>query len=67
MSIQKNAFCDRVVCLFLGKTMDAKCLMLKNGLKIPKSLSEYVNRRTDNTMAKRKKDKQRSTKHYTKN
>ena len=41
--------------------------MLKNGLKIPKPLLEYVNRRTDNTMAKTTKDKQRSTKHHTKN
>ena len=34
-------------------------------MKIPKGKSESVNRRTDNTMAKRKvqKDKQRSTKH----
>ena len=38
----------------------------KKSLKIPKGQSESVNqRRTDNTMAKRKvqKDKQRSTKH----
>ena len=38
----------------------------KNSLKIPKEQSEAINRRrTDNTMTKRKvqKDKQRSTKH----
>ena len=36
---------------------------------MPKGQSESINRRTDNTMAKRKgqKDKQRSTKHYTEN
>ena len=56
-------------------------LIWKKSLKIPKRKSESVNRRTDNTMAKRKregqttqwpkdegqKDKQRSTKHYTEN
>ena len=37
----------------------------KKSLKIPKGQSDSVKRRTDNTMAKRKiqKDKQRSTKH----
>ena len=37
----------------------------KKSLEIPKGQSESVYRRTDNTMAKRKvqKDKQRSTKH----
>jgi hypothetical protein len=36
------------------------------GLKIPNGLSECIyRRRTYNTMAKRKKDKQRSTNHYT--
>ena len=40
----------------------------KMRLKISKGSSESVNRRrTDNTIAKRKKDKQRSTKHYTEN
>jgi hypothetical protein len=43
----------------------------KKSLKIPKELSEAVNgRRTDNTVAKRKKGEkheQRSTKHYTEN
>ena len=39
---------------------------MKNSLKIPKGYSESVNRgRTDNTMAKRKRTKQRSTKQYT--
>jgi hypothetical protein len=39
-----------------------------NGQKIPKGKSESINkRRIDNTMAKRKKDKQRTTKHYTEN
>ena len=41
-------------------------LIFKKGLKIPKGHSESLYRRTDNTMAKRKKvqkDKQRSTKH----
>ena len=56
-------------------------LIWKKSLKISKRKSESVNRRTDNTMAKRKregqttqwlkdegqKDKQRSTKHYTEN
>ena len=32
-------------------------LCRKNGLKIPKGQSESVNRRTDNTMAKRNKDR----------
>jgi len=37
---------------------------MEKSLKIPKRLSESVNRRTDNTMAKKgQKDKQRSTKH----
>jgi len=37
-------------------------------LKIPERKSEAVNRkRTDNTMAKRKKNKQRPTEHYTEN
>ena len=38
---------------------------VKMGLKIPKGQSESVYRRTDNTIVKRKvqKDKQRSTKH----
>ena len=36
----------------------------KKSFKIPKKKSEFVNRkRTDNTIGKRKKDKQRSTKH----
>jgi hypothetical protein len=36
----------------------------KKSLKTPKGQSESVyRRRTDNTMAKKKKDKQRSTKH----
>ena len=38
----------------------------KKSLKISKGQSEFVYRRTDNTMAKKKKvqkDKQRSTKH----
>ena len=43
----------------------------KKSLKIPKEWSEAVNgRRTDNTVAKRKKGEkheQRSTKHYTEN
>jgi len=34
-------------------------------LKIPKGYSVCVNRRTDNTMAKRKRTKGQSTKHYT--
>ena len=40
-------------------------IFYKKNLKKPKGLSEFVNRRADNTMAKRKteKDKQRSTKH----
>jgi len=42
--------------------------IVKKSLKIPKGSSVAVNwRRTDNTMVKRKKDKQRSSKHYTKN
>ena len=32
--------------------------------KITKGYSEAVNRRTENTMAKRKRTRQRSTKHY---
>ena len=38
---------------------------MSKSLKIPKGKSESVNRRTDNTMTKRKgqKDKQRYTKH----
>ena len=42
----------------------------KKSLKIPIGYSEAINRRTDNTMAKRQKiqkDKQRSTKPYTEN
>jgi len=35
----------------------------KKSLTIPKRSSESVYRRTNNTMAKRKRDKQRSTKH----
>jgi hypothetical protein len=38
----------------------------KNSLKITKG-NQAVNWKTDNTMTKRKKDKQRSTKHYTEN
>ena len=38
--------------------------LIKKSLKIRKGQSESVyQRRTDNTMAKRKKDKQRHTKH----
>jgi hypothetical protein len=37
----------------------------KKSLKMPKRLSESVYRRIDNTMVKRKKNKQRSTKHFT--
>jgi hypothetical protein len=38
----------------------------KKSLKIPKGEEESVNqRRTDNTMAKKEKDKQLSTKYYT--
>jgi hypothetical protein len=36
-------------------------------LRIPKGELESLNRRTDNTMAKKQKDKQGSTKHYTEN
>ena len=44
--------------------MDTIQHILKKSLKIPKAQSESVyRRRTDKTMAKRKKDKQRSTKH----
>ena len=48
------------------KKVSLKC---KKSLKIPKRKSKFVNRRrTDNTIAKIKKehkDKQRSTKYYT--
>jgi hypothetical protein len=39
----------------------------KKSLEIPKGYKVSINRRTDNTMAKQKcqRDKQRSTKHYT--
>ena len=46
-----------------------KCFMKisNTSLRIPKGESESLNRRTDNTMAKKQKDKQGSTKHYTEN
>ena len=37
------------------------CLWIKKSLKIPKGLSEFVYRRTDNTMAKRKRTKEQTT------
>jgi hypothetical protein len=41
-----------------------KCTSISKSLKIPKGKSDSINRRrTDNTMAKGQKDKQRSTKH----
>ena len=43
----------------------SKLRLSKKGLKTPMDQSEAVNRRTDNTIAK--KDEQRSTKHYTNN
>ena len=43
-------------------------MVFNKSLKIPKAQSESVyRRRTDKTMTKRKKDKQRSTKHTYKN
>ena len=39
----------------------------KKMLKKSSGLSEAVNQRTDNAMAKRQKDRQRSTKHYAEN
>ena len=48
--------------------LQVKWSVPKKSLKIPKGQSEPVNRRRiDNTMAKKKKDKQRSTQHYTDN
>ncbi len=42
--------------------------MVMNSLKIPQKKSESINRRrTDNAIGQTKKDKQRSTKHYTEN
>jgi hypothetical protein len=50
-------------CFMTRMTMSDIC-NYKKSFKIPKKKSEFVNRkRTDNTMAKRKKDKQRSTTH----
>jgi len=52
-----------------GEVYSIQHYVLKDRLKIPKGLSETINRRTENTMAKIKgqKDKQRSTKLYIEN
>jgi hypothetical protein len=42
-------------------------LMLENKFEDTKGVSETINRRTDNTMAKRKNLQSKSTKHYTEN
>jgi hypothetical protein len=46
-------------------TISENKVTFNKSLKIPQGYSAAINQRIDNTMAKRKKDKQCSIKHYT--
>ena len=47
--------------VLLRKYIRVSCCTCKKSLKLPKRLSEAINRRTDNTMVKRKRTKKQRT------
>ena len=62
----RSLFCTSLLSTFVKCTTHT--YTCKNDLKITKGLPEAVNRRTDNTMTKKIKDKRQwSAKHYKEN